>query len=46
MLDALILAQRIQSGQPAPDINSDGKTDNADVDALALAAVKLERGSL
>ncbi len=43
MLDALIEAER---GGNGVDVNGDGKVDGADVDALAMSAVKLERGSL
>jgi hypothetical protein len=45
MLDALIEAERVKGGGGA-DVNGDGKVDGADVDAIAISAVKLERGSL
>jgi hypothetical protein len=46
MLDALALAERVDAGQQGVDINADGRADRADADALAAAAVKLERGTL
>ena len=49
ILDAFALARRLQSAQPlgtAFDLNGDGRTSQADVDLIAMAAVRLERGSL
>jgi hypothetical protein len=46
MLDALIEAQRVKAGGTAIDFNKDGRVDSGDVDAIAMSAVKLERGSL
>jgi hypothetical protein len=45
MLDALIEAERVKGGKGA-DVNGDGKADAADVDAIAMSAVRLDRGSL
>lgn len=43
MLDALVLAQRIQRATPAPgdDQNKDGVIDTRDIDTLAMLAVDL-----
>jgi len=48
MLDALIEAERVKTGAAtkAIDFNRDGRVDSGDVDAIAMSAVKLERGSL
>jgi hypothetical protein len=49
ILDAFALARRVENGQAVGasfDLNGDGRTGQADVDMIALAAVKLERGSL
>lgn len=48
MVDALILANSIQSGSPRPDgdFTGDGRIDRADVDRLAQGAVKLTGGAL
>jgi hypothetical protein len=47
ILDAFALARQIESGaSPASgDINSDGLIDHADVDALAMLAVRLPEGA-
>lgn len=45
MLDALIEAERLKAGKGI-DFNKDGRVDSGDVDAIAMSAVKLERGSL
>jgi hypothetical protein len=43
--DAMLLARRLESGQPASqDFNHDGVTDRRDVDAIAMLAVRLDRG--
>jgi hypothetical protein len=46
MLDALIEAERLKAGGKGVDFNRDGRVDSGDVDAIAMSAVKLERGSL
>lgn len=46
MLDALIEAERLKAGGKGVDFNRDGRVDGGDVDAIAMSAVKLERGSL
>lgn len=46
MLDALALAQQVQSNTATLDLNHDGRIDAADADALATDAVSLERGTL
>jgi hypothetical protein len=46
MLDALIEAERVKAGGKGIDFNKDGHVDRGDVDAIAMSAVKLERGSL
>jgi hypothetical protein len=49
VLDALILAHRLQGGQSPPaqaDVNRDGKVDSHDVEAIALAAVHMPREEL
>jgi hypothetical protein len=49
ILDAFLVARRIESGQPPPkawDVNGDGVVDQADVDAIARAAVALKKGVL
>jgi len=47
ILDAFALARQIESGQSpsSGDINSDGRIDRADVDALAMLAVRLPEGA-
>src|SRR4051812_9470825 len=44
MLDALLEAQRVKTGEQGIDFNRDGRIDSGDVDAIAMSAVKLERG--
>lgn len=47
ILDAFVLAKRIEAGWPAEkpwDLNGDGVVNRADVDAVALAAVRLNKG--
>lgn len=48
ILDAYELARRLEGGQaPAgADVTGDGRTDRRDVDALALAAVRVEKGAV
>ena len=49
IVDALKLARRIRAGQPDSthdDINRDGRIDQSDVDAIAMAAVQLPEGRL
>jgi hypothetical protein len=49
ILDAFKLARHIESGGPAEtewDINGDGLIDRGDVDVVALAAVRLDKGVL
>jgi hypothetical protein len=44
MIDALVLADRLQVGHPIDpglDLNHDGKVDRADVDVIAMKAVSL-----
>jgi hypothetical protein len=43
IVDALKLAHQIEAGK-GRDVNSDGKIDRADVDALAMMAVRLNGG--
>ena len=47
ILDAFALARQIESGQSpfSGDINSDGLIDRADVDAIAMLAVRLPEGA-
>jgi hypothetical protein len=47
ILDAFALARQIESGQSpfSGDINGDGLVDRADVDALAMLAVRLPEGT-
>ncbi|MHC4082073.1 MAG: dockerin type I domain-containing protein [Planctomycetota bacterium] len=47
ILDAFALARQIEAGESpfAGDINSDGHIDRADVDALAMLAVRLPEGA-
>ncbi|MHC4709322.1 MAG: dockerin type I domain-containing protein, partial [Planctomycetota bacterium] len=47
ILDAFALARQIKSGQSpsSGDINSDGRIDRADVDAIAMLAVRLPEGA-
>lgn len=47
ILDAFTLARHIESQQPAEvawDVNGDGLIDRRDVDSVALAAVRLNKG--
>ena len=47
IVDALKLARRIRAGDANPsrdDVNHDGKVDQHDVDAIAMAAVRLPEG--
>lgn len=49
ILDAFALARRVESGPAAghgSDLDGDGQTGQSDVKLIALAAVRLERGSL
>ena len=49
ILDAFKLAKQIESAGPAAtewDINDDGLIDRSDVDVVALAAVRLDKGVL
>lgn len=49
ILDAFLVARRIESGPRPPkawDVNGDGVVDQADVDAIARAAVALKKGVL
>jgi len=49
ILDAFKLAKQIESAGPADtewDINGDGLIDRSDVDVVALAAVRLDKGVL
>lgn len=49
ILDAFTLARNIESGGPAKknwDINGDGKVNRDDVDMVAFAAVRLDKGVL
>jgi len=49
ILDAFKLAKQIESAGPAEtewDINGDGLIDRSDVDVVALAAVRLDKGVL
>jgi len=48
ILDAFLLARRIETGagtQPEWDVNKDGRINKADVDAVALTAVRLNGGA-
>ncbi len=47
ILDAFALARELESGRPAAagDFNGDGLIDRADVDAIAMAAVRLLEGA-
>ncbi len=47
ILDAFALARQLESGRPvaAGDFNGDGLIDRADVDAIAMAAVRLPEGA-
>jgi hypothetical protein len=45
VLDALILATKLETNQPAIDANGDGHVDRSDVDAIAMIAVRLNRGT-
>jgi hypothetical protein len=43
--DAMLLARRLETGEPtSQDFNRDGVTDRRDVDAIAMSAVRLDRG--
>jgi len=47
--DAFMLARQIETGESPKqrwDINGDGKVDRADVDTIAMAAVKLDGGTI
>ena len=47
ILDAFQVAREMQSGRTPPndyDVNGDGRVDDADVEYLAMRAVKLEKG--
>ena len=47
ILDAFTLARRLKTPaaiQPAWDVTGDGRVDDADVDAIAMAAVRLSTG--
>src|SRR5687767_10762272 len=45
ILDAFALARRLQQGSATgPDLNGDGIVNKADVDAIAVRAVKLKKG--
>jgi len=47
ILDAFRMAKRIETGpspDPAWDLNHDGRIDRQDVDVVAMAAVKVDRG--
>ena len=49
ILDAFALARRIEEGGESSrrwDLNEDGAVDRRDVDAIAMAAVSLERGRI
>ncbi len=49
ILDAYVLARRIEAHRETPkdaDFNHDGKTDAADVEAIASAAVRLPGGAV
>jgi hypothetical protein len=49
ILDAFTLAKQIESdryNEAECDINGDGMVDNKDIDAVALAAVRLDKGVL
>ena len=46
MLDALVMAERVEQGLKGWDFNADGQEDRADAEALAADVVKLERGTL
>ena len=44
--DALRLARCLEGGRPSEprwDLNGDGRVDRADVDAIAMAAVRLDK---
>lgn len=47
ILDAFVLARQLESGiaPAAGDFNGDGRIDHADVDAIAMAAVRLTEGT-
>ena len=47
ILDAFVLARQLESGiaPAAGDFNGDGRIDRADVDAIAMAAVRLTEGT-
>ncbi len=47
ILDAFVLARQLESGiaPTAGDFNGDGRIDRADVDAIAMAAVRLTEGT-
>ena len=47
ILDAFVLARQLESGiaPTAGDFNGDGVVDHADVDAIAMAAVRLTEGT-
>jgi hypothetical protein len=49
IVDAMLLARAVESNQPprraSEDVNHDGVVDRRDVDAIAMAAVKLPDGS-
>ena len=47
ILDAFVLARQLDSGRPPAggDFNGDGIIDRADVDAIAMAAVRLPEGA-
>jgi hypothetical protein len=48
ILDAFLLARRIETGsgtRPEWDVNKDGRINKADVDAVALTAVRLNGGA-
>jgi hypothetical protein len=47
--DAFLLARRLEASQPSNlrwDINRDGEVDRTDVDTIAMAAVKLDGGTI
>jgi hypothetical protein len=45
VLDALILAKKLETNQSTVDANGDGHVDRSDVDAIAMIAVRLDRGA-
>jgi hypothetical protein len=50
IVDAMLLAREIEANQPArrasEDVNHDGVVDRRDVESIAMAAVKLDGGSV